>query len=123
MQGEETEAVQPPVLLPDMLARVTGTDEHSMLVEHLTAGRKTLVSHAPVLRFTYRNALVWRSGFATWRHSERYDRSRRLAELTGPIVEVPTLRYCHNYVTWRYFGHWLTDAIPSALIDRNRGAL
>lgn len=99
-----------------MLDRVTGTDELSVLADHLAAARETVVTHAPVLRRTYRHALVRRAGFATWRYHERYLRAMCLAELTGPVQRMPELRHCHNYLIWRHFGHWLTDAIPSALI-------
>ena len=123
IQPAETEAVRPPAMLPGMLDRVTGTDEHSVLAFHLEAVTQTQVTHAPVLRWTYRNALVRRSGFATAWHQERYGKSRNLAELAGPIAQVATLRYCYNYVIWRYFGHWLSDAIPSSLIDSAQGEL
>lgn len=123
LQPKETEAVSPPFVLPGMLDRVTGTDEHSVLSHHLDAARATVATHAPVLRHTYRNALVRRTGFATWRYNERYGDKLTISELAGPILRVPELRYCHNYVSWRYFGHWLTDSIPSALIDPEQGAL
>ena len=123
LQTEETEAVRPPAYLAGMLDRVTGTDEHSVVADHLTAARATEVTHAPVLRFTYRNALVRRSGFATWRKAERYGADRRMRELGSPLIGVPEMRYCHSYVSWRYFGHWLTDAALSALIEQDRGAL
>lgn len=123
LQPQETEAVRPPAILPGMLDRVIGTDEHSVLADHLITARETIVTHAPVLRRTYRNALVRRSGFATWGYNESYDRHIRAGKSAGPILHVPEMRYCHNYVIWRYFGHWLTDAIPSALIDPGQGEL
>lgn len=123
LQPEEVEVVRPPACLAGMLDRVSGTDEHSVVTDHLTAACETKVTHAPVLRFTYRNALVRRSGFATWRKAERYGADRRLRELGSPLLGVPKVRYCHSYVSWRYFGHWLTDAALSAMIDQDRGAL
>jgi hypothetical protein len=123
LQPAEIEIVRPPALLPGMLDRVIATDEHSDLAYHLAAARETTVSHAPVLRRDYRNALVNRDGFATWRYRERYPQAQDLGALTGPLLKVKELRYCHNYVIWRYFGHWLTDAIPTALIAPDDGAL
>ncbi|MDX8346482.1 glycosyltransferase family 61 protein [Cognatiyoonia sp. IB215446] len=123
LQPEERQTVRPPTMLPGMLDRVTDTDEHSILSIHLDVARATEALHAPVLRQVYHNSIVRRSGFATWRHSERYGGAAEFAELTGSIMRVPELRYCHNYVNWRYFGHWLTDAIPSALIEPEQGAL
>jgi hypothetical protein len=123
LQPEETEAVKAPVFLNGMLDRITGTDEHSVLADHLQAASALTVTHAPVIRYTYRNALVRRSGFATARYSEKYSRGRDLAELVGPVVRLPHLRHCNNYVTWRYFGHWLVDGIPTAMIDPDDGPL
>jgi|GEM_PF-1350762 len=123
LQPEETVAVRPPVLLPGMLERVTGTDEHSELSQHLAAARASVVTHTPVVRYTYRKATIRRSGFSTWRHSERYCRTPWASEPTGPIVHLPLVRYCHNVYSWRYFGHWLSDAVPSAFIDPDRGSL
>lgn len=123
LQPSETEGVLPPVLLPGMLEKVTATDEHSILAYHLTACIETVVTHAPVHRRTYENALVRRSGYSTWRHRERYDADIGWSGLQGAIQTLPEVRYCHNYVSWRYFGHWLTDSIPSALIDPQFGEL
>jgi hypothetical protein len=123
LQPEETEAVRPPALLPGMLERATATDEHSELSQHLTAARATVVTHTPVVRYTYRKALIRRSGFATRRHGEHYGSSPWAREPVGPTVHLPLVRYCHNIFSWRYFGHWLSDAIPSAVIDPERGAL
>ena len=123
LQPSETEAVRPPVLLPGMLEKVTGTDEHSVLSFHLTACTETTVTHAPVYRSTYRNAFVRRSGYATWRRRERYDTDIGWSERGEAIQAFRDVRYCHSYVSWRYFGHWLTDSIPSALIDPELGEL
>jgi len=121
LQPEETEAVTPPALLPGMLDRVTGTDEHATLSLMLESARTTVVTHAPVIRRVYRKAIVRRSGFATWSKSERYASELRASELVGPLMHVPVLRCCLNYVSWRYFGHWLMDAVPAALIEPETG--
>lgn len=123
LQPAETQAVQRPAFLPGMLDRVTGTDEHSTLDYHMGVALDTSVTHDAVLRRTWRRALVRRSGFATWRKRERYGTGIGAAELLGPVAQVPVLRYCHSGVAWQYFGHWLTDSIPSALIEPDAGAL
>ena len=123
LQPAETVAVRPPAYLDEMLDRVTGTDEHSTIAYHVQVARETTVTHAPVLRHVWRKALVRRGGFATWRKHERYGRGFGLPDLVRPVAEVPVLRYCHGWVSWRYFGHWLTDSIPSALIEPGTGAL
>lgn len=123
LQPAETVPVHPPARLDGMLDRVTGTDEHSTIAYHIQTAQETEVTHAPVLRHSWRNALVRRAGYATWRWQERYDKGLGVAEATGTLSEVPVVRYCHSYVSWRYFGHWLTDSIPSALIEPDAGAL
>ena len=123
IQASETEVVRPIGLIPGMLERVTRTDEHGELAYHLSRATATTITHAPVIRRIYRNALVQRTGFATWRRNERYGKTRIGGALTRPILEFPEVRYCHSYVSWLYFGHWLTDAIPSALIDPERGEI
>lgn len=121
LHPEEREAVTPPALLPGMLERVTGTDEHSRLEEHLEAIQATEVTHAPVLRRMYRKAVVRRGGFATWGRVVRHDQNRGFKGISGPIEQIDTLRYCESYVSWRYFGHWLIDAVPTALIGLDSG--
>ena len=123
LQPEETQSVRPPALLPGMLDRVTGTDEHSDLSYHMGVATASVVTHVPVLRRTYRNAIARHSGFATWRKSERYGNALNMGQLAGAIQSVPKLRYCHNQVSWRYFGHWMSDALPAAHIDPDQGQL
>lgn len=123
LQPAETVAVRPPACLDGMLDRVTGTDEHSTIAYHVQVARETVVTHAPVLRHVWRSALVRRAGFATWRKHERYGKGFGLSDIVRPVAQVPVLRYCHSWVSWRYFGHWLTDSIPTALIEPEVGAL
>ncbi|NBE08653.1 glycosyltransferase 61 family protein [Paragemmobacter ruber] len=123
LHPEEVEAVTPPAMLEGMLDRVTGTDEHSVLAHHISASVETSVRHVAVLRRVHRNALMSRGGFVTWRHKENYDRAWRSVDAGAPLREVALARYCNSYVSWRYFGHWLTDAIPTSLIEPDLGAL
>lgn len=123
LQPSETVSVRPPAFLPGALDRVTATDENSTLSYHRQVAIETTVTHVPVLRHTYRNALVRRRGFATLRQHERYGSGFGPGDLFGPVDRVPLLRYCHSWVIWKYFGHWLTDAISAAMIDPGRGAL
>jgi Glycosyltransferase 61 len=123
LQPQEVQTVQPPVMLPGMLDRVTGSDEHLPVSYHIAATLRTKVTHAPVLRWTFRNAFVRRSGFATATHQQRFGPSREWRELLGPVHSVPRMRYCYNSVIRRYFGHWLADGVPSALIDPQQGQL
>lgn len=123
LQPAETVSVRPPACLDGMLDRVTGTDENSTLAYHMSVAQETVVTHAPVIRQVWRNALVRRRGFASLRRHERYGPGFGLGDLVGPLTHVPVLRYAHGWVSWKYFGHWLTDAIPSALIEPDTGAL
>lgn len=115
--------VIPPVMLPGQLDRIIGTDEHSTLDFHRISVLERESEHAPLLRWTIRHALVGRDGFVNSRTSEHYGDGIGRAALRAPLRRVDELRYCHDYVTWRYFGHWLMDAIPKALIDEDRGEL
>ena len=123
LQPAETVAVTPPACLPGMLQRAAATVEGNELSYYLEVAAETSVTHAPALRMIYRNAIVRRKGFATPRSNEKLGPGRDLAELLGPITQVQTLRYCYDDVTRLYFGHWLTDAVSSALIDPDRGVL
>ncbi|MES2540800.1 MAG: glycosyltransferase family 61 protein [Pseudomonadota bacterium] len=123
LQPAETVAVRPPAYLPDMLDRVTGTDEHSTIAYHIQVAQEVTVTHVPVLRKLWRNALVRRRGFATLRRHERYGQGFGLADVAATMRQEAILRYCHSGVSWRYFGHWLTDSIPTALIEPETGAL
>lgn len=123
LQPLETEAVIPPTHLPGTLERATATVEGNDLSYYLQVATETTVTHAPVLREHRRNALIRRRGYATSRSHERLGPGFGLSELLSPVTEVDTLRYCYSHVIWQYFGHWLTDGIPSALIDPDLGAL
>jgi hypothetical protein len=72
---------------------------------------------------TYRKVLVHRSGFANLRHHERYAGGIDLAELVGPVTQLTELRHCRNAISCRFVGHWINDAVPSALIDPQVGNL
>jgi hypothetical protein len=115
--------VSAPVMLPGQLDRVTGTDEHSTVDFHRTAATEHESEHAPVLRWTFKHALVGRNGFVSSTANEHYGSGLRRAALSAPLRRVDELRHCQDYVTWRYFGHWLMDAIPKALIDPGVGEL
>ncbi len=115
--------VRPQAILAGQLDRVTGTDEHSALDFHLGAVRERVSEHAPVYRWTLPNALVGRNGFVSGRIAERYGTGLRAAALRSPVRHVAELRYCHDYVSWRYFGHWMMDSVPKHLIDADMGEL
>lgn len=119
----ETQSVQHPRYLQGMLDRVTSTPIPSQLEHHLEVVTAQSYNHAAVLRKTLRNVLVYPAGYAAWRKDAFYSPKRDLSGLKNPIVHVPKLRFCMNSVVWRYFGHWMSDAVPSSLIDPDEGAL
>lgn len=118
LQPEETEEFPPAAILDGQLERVTATDEMSNLQYHVNAIAATSFTHAPVLRMSVTNALVSRNGFATARHKQQFSRAL-LSDATrlSEVGVVDSLRFCTNYVAWRYFGHWLADGIPMTMID------
>jgi hypothetical protein len=123
LQPAEIEAVSPPIYLQDMLERVTATVKNNDLSYYLRSATETAVTHVPVIRYTYRNALVRRRGFSTKRTKKSYYKANGLSDFLTPVTEIKTLRYCYNSVIYNYFGHWLTDATTSAFIDSDRGDL
>ena len=123
LHAAETTPVRPPAMLPGMIDRATDGNEHSPLAQELETALATEVTHAPVIRHRLRDALVRRDGFATPRRLDRYAGRVRAADFTDPLTEVGTLRYCLDPVIRRYFGHWLTDAIPTAHIEPELGSL
>lgn len=123
LQPAETVSVPKTAFIPGMLDRVTAADEYSTLDFHLHTALSTVARHEPVLRRVWRNALVRRRGYATWRRRERYERRVALGELVEPVERLPLVRYCHSWASWRYFGHWLIDSLPTAMIEPDLGAL
>lgn len=117
IQPQETETIRPPSLLPEMLERVTATPIPSELQFHINAATACEVTHAPVVRWSYRDVLVYPSGYATWSTNDRNNSSKNLKEFMGPLVKVPKLRYCHDSFSCKYFGHWMSDALPKTLIE------
>lgn len=117
LQPEEVVDVRPVAMLAGQAERATGTNRHSKLQDHLDAVVARQLHHAPVLRKRARNVLIGPHGMASAHMKIQYDRRLWLGALAGHVAHVPKVRYCQDYVSWRYFGHWLTDAMPSSLID------
>lgn len=117
LQDAESEYLPAAAMLPGQLERVTGSTIHST-VEQVTASVvATNFTHMALLRFEMRDVLVSRDGFAAVHHSQRFSRGLFRSALTKPVVEVDRLQYCITSVSRLYFGHWLTDALPTAMID------
>lgn len=117
LQPEETEVLPPAAILPGQIDRVTSTDGLSPLEYHLQSLTATTFRHAPVLRKMAKNAIVAFDGFATARHSRRYSSALFAQVLGQSLASVNRLRYCHEALASRHFGHWLTDAMLESLID------
>ena len=117
LEPAATEPITPLAVLPGMLERVSaGVPGHSIAQDELAAARAPVLMHDPVVRYVMKDCLVhpgaveFRGGF--WpRTSARKDRLPR-----GRIGEIDNASYCMRPVSARFFGHWLTDACPTALL-------
>ena len=118
LQDEEVVEVTPPLQLPGDIDRVTnGVPGHSTAEEELQAATETRVTHAPVIRWEIADCLVHPGGIETagaaWRH-----RRPVLADLRGKQAALDRAAYTDNGASQMYFGHWLNDACPTALLAR-----
>ena len=117
LQPAETASVVPPAILNGGLDRVSGTGELSSLEDHMAMAVAEQATHAPVLRRWLQNALIHRKGYSTFFEKRKYAPRTLLERLELPHASLPRVRYAMNYCSWRFFGHWMTDAVPTAMID------
>jgi hypothetical protein len=117
LERAATEPIAPLAVLSGMLERVSaGVPGHSTAQDELSAAHAVVLTHDPVVRYVMKDCLVhpggveFRGGF--WpKIGSRRDRLPR-----GKIVEIENATYCMRPVSARFFGHWLTDACPTALL-------
>lgn len=119
IQNEEEEPTPPLYVLSGQLELATaGVPGHSTLAEELEMATKKSATHAPVIRYTLRDCLVYPHGVEFSGGSIRKSGGRLERVPSGPIEEIPRAAYCMNSVSHQYFGHWLTDACTTALLAR-----
>ena len=122
LQPEEIEAVVPPAILSGGLDRVSGAGAYSVLAEHMATAVADRVTHAAVLRKRTENALVYQKGYSTLYAKTKFAPRSLLERLALPSATVSRLRYPLTFCAWKFFGHWLLDAIPTTMIDAHDGS-
>ncbi|MDF2232256.1 glycosyltransferase 61 family protein [Albimonas sp. CAU 1670] len=116
LQPEEVEGVRPPVLLEAGVERIRAPAPFSVLETERAIVTAERVVHDPVIRWTFERAVATPHGWANAAFGERYDRAMLSDPLRGELARVGSLHYCIGFVSWRFFGHWLTDAVAASLL-------
>ncbi len=124
LEEESVETVPPLAVLPGSLERVTrGVPGHTTAAHHLKMARMAEFRHAPVVHYVLPDCYVHRSGVE---YRGGYWGSRgplRQRFPKAPVAEVHEATFCMAPAAQTYFGHWLRDACPTALLGQDRGRL
>jgi len=125
VQPVETEwSACPAVYLPGQLEHATaGVEGHGSLAGELAACLPGLVTHAAVVRYTLRDAIVHADGYDAQGHAFRAESGKLPLIRTKGAARYDTALYCMSAVSRRYFGHWLQDACATALLRHGEDAL
>ena len=118
VQSEEIETSTPPAYLPGSLEKVTdgaGTTRLALEIEPLS---QTTTKHAPVIAYHLKNCLVHDGGVEFKSGSLRKHYLKKHDYLTRPISDLPSAIYCMTQNSHQFFGHWLSDACATALLQR-----
>lgn len=124
IQEQEEEQVPRLYCLPGQLERATlGVPGHSTLDDELKLFSLRSATHAPVIRYTFRDCLVHPHG-VEFSGGNIYKSGARFQRVpAGPIEEISHAAYCMSSVAHQYFGHWLQDACATSLLARPEEAL
>jgi hypothetical protein len=109
-----------PIALPGEFNRVLAVQEETTLaleVQRLAVGRHR---HGPTVAYRIDNAVL---GHGTLYYNDGYQVIR--GGSTRPLLPrhqdcFAEMQLCSNYVTERYFGHWLTDDLSLELLAEQR---
>jgi capsular polysaccharide biosynthesis protein len=100
-----------------MLDRVSaGVAGHSTAEEELLNATTDRFAHAPVVRYVLRNCFVHRGGVE---YGGGYiSKTNKIIDRIeiGNCDYMSSAIYCMSGITHQYFGHWLRDACPTALL-------
>lgn len=122
LETGHVEAAPPLHVLPGQLDRVTGgVPGHSEAADELNGALANVFHHAPVTRFVMQDCLV--HPFGVEYNGGHLAKARSLLGrvTASPTEEVERAHYCMSGASARYFGHWLTDACPTALLAQDGG--
>ncbi|WP_165793887.1 glycosyltransferase 61 family protein [Hyphococcus luteus] len=115
---------RPPLLINGEMDRVTGFSPGDTFdrAKALIFGGE--VTKAPLIRYEFKNILVYPTGLST--EAANYMRSLSLPHrelMSGKLTRLPKALSTHTSVSVRYFGHWLGDSCPTALLKEEDEAL
>jgi hypothetical protein len=114
---EETQACGPLIHLEGQIDKAIAPPQgFNSLEEDIKLAHAAEVRHVPTIRYTLKNCIVHDAGFDAFKNSFRKKRLDRPDFLFSPVTEVESLSYCMSPVSHTYFGHWLQDALPTALL-------
>ena len=114
----EVEPVPPAIYLPGAEKHFFGAHPWTTVETELSV-LDTTAHHGPVRRYEFHDVLAHPAGFDSpggGRH--RIRRGQGVAAGSGRIARIHTACYCMSRASDTYFGHWLRDACPTALLAR-----
>jgi hypothetical protein len=109
---------KPVISLPDEPEKVTATIANHDLERHLRFFRHQRITHAPVLRYELRDALVLPNGLSgTQRNMNRAGKLDHEYIFKQPIEHLETASYCLEDRAFFFFGHWLRSFAQCLMAD------
>ena len=122
LQDEEVEPYRA-IYLPGQLEKVTSTPDAHELDKIIKAAQCDVLVHAPVIRYEFKDCIVHPWGFDCNGFSHRVKPLRDTRVLRAEYRPVERAVYCNTFNTVRYFGHWLQEACPAALLGEKDEAV
>lgn len=123
-QPEEAQPHDPPVFLPNQLAKATaGSPGHQSVEAELQQATATTLVHAPVVRYLLEDCLVHPAGVEFKNGSYRIQRLDIRKLVSGHLMHTSKALYCTTGASHTFFGHWLQDECATALLRQGSEAL
>lgn len=114
---EEHEIRSDLIMLPDQLSRARAmAPGFGALSDELRLLGDRRLSHAPVIRHTLRDCLVRPQGVDAPGARMAVGPGLGYGPVSGSLPDVDSAHFCMTGVSNRFFGHWLLDACPTALL-------
>lgn len=114
---EETEIGPGLIMLPDQFARARAMAPGvGTLADELGLLGDERITHAPVIRHTFRDCLVRPHGVDAPGGRLAVGPDLGYRPVSGPLPEIDSAHFCMTGVSNHFFGHWLLDACATALL-------
>ncbi|HEY1143421.1 MAG TPA: glycosyltransferase family 61 protein [Sphingomicrobium sp.] len=113
--------VQPPVMLPDAVARIRGHHVDSSPERNMLHLNGPTLKQGPTRMHLVRDVLIADGAVLATGAYNRIGVGKPRLVLTGKPAPIDEAALCSDYVTQRYFGHWLKDGLAHEQLasDRN----